>query len=126
MVGALLVWWYGFGRKRQIRVAKDRWLRWADYFSFGIISRTLFAPFRQIGAENSGGSFDMQFRQWADRLFSRTVGFIVRLFTMAFGIIFMIVVGVVCVVQILGWLLIPALPLVGLVLGLVGWMPWKV
>lgn len=125
MVGALLGWWYGLGWRMQLRQAGRRWARWVDYFSFSTISRTLFAPFRQIGAGGSGGPLDVQFKQWADRTFSRAVGFVVRLFTLLFGSLVMTIIGLVSACQLVGWLLVPFLPVLGIIGSVTGWIPWQ-
>jgi hypothetical protein len=125
MVGAFFGWWYGRGWQRQLRVVSQRLLRWADYFSFSIITRTLFAPFRQIGAEQSGGGLDVQLHQWMDRTFSRGVGFVVRLGTLVFGACCMSLIVLGSMLQLAGWLLLPIMPILGVVLCAVRWLPWQ-
>lgn len=123
MVGSLIVWWYGRGWRWQLRNVSDRLQRWIDYFSFGIITRTLFAPFRQIGAGKVSGPLDVQFRAWLDRTFSRVVGFFVRFIVLIAGAVAMVVIVVLSVLQLLGWLLVPLAPIAGFMLMFLGWTP---
>lgn len=125
MLTDLLAWWYGQGWHLQISKVSERFLRWTDYFSFSLIMRTLFAPFRQIAAGKVRGSIEDYIRAWLDRLVSRAVGFVVRVCVLVAGSIVMGVLALVAAVQLLGWLLLPATPLLGIVLTLLGWMPWK-
>ena len=96
-----------------------------DYFSIGLLLKTLFAPFRQISAGNVRGSLDVQLRAFFDRLISRCIGAVVRLIMIGAGAVAILLNIVVSAVLLLGWMLLPLLPLVGLVLFLVGWMPWS-
>ncbi|QQS20381.1 hypothetical protein IPL85_02985 [Candidatus Saccharibacteria bacterium] len=125
MISALVVWWYGLGWRLQLQAVSRRWLRWVDYFSFSILIRTLFAPFRQIGNEAHGGSLAVQFRQWSDRTFSRVVGFFVRVVTLVFGTGCMVLIGLLSLLQLTLWIVVPLLPVIGGVVSIVGWVPWQ-
>ncbi|MBL8122167.1 hypothetical protein JNM87_05480 [Candidatus Saccharibacteria bacterium] len=125
MVGALLSWWYGQGWRLQLRKVAERYARWVDYFSFALIMRTLFAPFRQIAAGGVKGPIEEHIRAWFDRLISRAVGFTVRVFVLIAGGVWMVVLSAVAALQLVGWLLLPCLPALGVLLALMGWMPWK-
>ena len=126
MIGALLRWWYGVGWQMQVQSVTHRWLRWSDYFSFAIIIQTLFAPFRQIGAGATGGPLETQIRQWADRSFSRLVGFFVRLCTLLVGAICMLGLGIFSIGHLFGWLILPLMPVLGVLLTILGWLPWQI
>ena len=43
-------WWYGAGWRRHMQRVGLGVLRTADFFSIGLLVRTLFDPFRQISA----------------------------------------------------------------------------
>lgn len=125
MFGSLITWWYGLGWELQLHTVRDRLARWVDYFSFSIIIRTMFAPFRQISAGAMSGSLDVQFRDWLDRTISRGVGFVVRLFTLLFGGMFLVVLVLFSALQLIGWLVLPSLPALGIILSVIGWIPWQ-
>lgn len=96
----------------------------ADFFSVGLLLRTLFSPFRQISAGRVGGPLGMRLRAFFDKLISRFIGAMVRTamiiaggFVLAFQAIFGGLVAI-------GWLILPIIPLVGILLASGGWMPW--
>lgn len=84
-----------------------------EFFSVPLLVRTLFDPFRQIGADGAGQSLDAQVRAWGDRMFSRMVGFVVRSMVILFGITVTAAMLIVSALQILAWPFVPALPLIG-------------
>jgi SNF family Na+-dependent transporter len=97
----------------------------ADFFSIGLLARNLFAPFRQIAAGRARGPLDVQLRAFFDRLISRCIGMLVRLFMMLFGMAAIFLNGVIGGISLMLWILMPVLPLLGLVLFLTGWVPWS-
>jgi len=117
-------WWYGAGWKRCATVVRERIASLYDYFSLGLLLRTLFAPFRQISAGKVRGSIADQARAWFDRLISRCVGACVRLVVLLVGVVALTVRALVGVVQIIMWPLIPTLPVIAIVLAMMGWVPW--
>ncbi|RWZ78233.1 MAG: hypothetical protein EOT05_00495 [Candidatus Microsaccharimonas sossegonensis] len=118
-----LSWWYGGGWKAQVRRVRDRLAATAGYFSIGQLLATLFSPFRQISAGSVTGSAGVQLRAFFDKTLSRFIGAVVRLFTIFAGIVVLffqcIFEGVILII----WLLLPAFPVVGLILFVVGWAP---
>ena len=84
--------------------------------------RTLFKPFRQISAESASAnsSIDLKFQMFLDRLISRTVGFFSRLILILVGVILMICGGVLGLVLIVLWPIIPLLPIGGILLTILG------
>lgn len=87
-----------------------------DFFSIDLLVKTLFAPFRQISAGHVQGPMAVQLRAFADRLVSRVIGAIVRLIMLVIGVIAIVLQALLAGVILLGWLLVPLLPLVGLML----------
>ncbi len=118
IVLSLFSWWYGRGGLGQIRRVSKRVDGIMEFFSVGQLAKTLFDPFRQIDAQPKAGP-----RRQAlfDQIFSRCMGFVVRSFTIIFGLI--ATAGVACggMLQVLIWPLAPLTPLAGLVLAI-----WKV
>ena len=125
VVGSIL-WWYTKGWM----VAGKRVALWLDgfldYFSFDLLIRTLFSPFRQISAGQVDGPLTVKFRAFIDQLISRVIGAIARLIILLIGAVTLIVCCVLGLAYLLVWPLIPALPIVGLVMTLTGWIPWTI
>lgn len=121
----LLSWWYGAGwRGRMVRL-REKLAGSVDYFSIDLLLRTFFSPFRQISAGKVQGSLGMQMHAFVDRLISRVIGAMIRLVMIIvglFAIFFNIILGV---VLLLFWAVVPLLPLIGIMLAVAGWMPWK-
>lgn len=95
----------------------------ADLFSVGLLAATLFAPFRQISAGRVSGPIGDQLRAFTDRLISRVIGAFVRSFMIIVGtlVIFMqLFFGTLVLIL---WLIIPLMPVVGLILMVIGRTP---
>lgn len=125
VVGAI-IWWYTDGwilLARRIMVRLDG-LR--DYFSIGLLLTTLFAPFRQISAGGVSGGLDAQFRAFIDKSISRLIGAFVRLAVLVAGVFSIIVGALLSILVLIFWAFVPLLPIIGLVLTLTGWVPWKI
>ena len=125
MIGALLGWWYGAGWQLQAKDVLRRFDELSDSFSIGLLFRTLFSPFRQISAGSVNGPLGVQMRAWLDRLVSRFIGALIRTAVIIAGLISMLVFVFISVIILIFWPFIPLLPVVGIVLSLIGWMPWN-
>ena len=122
----LLSWWYSAGLLAEARRVRERIASVADYFSIGLLAKTLFSPFRQISAGNVNGPLAVKWRAFVDRLISRCIGAMMRTFLIVFGIVAIALIAVAGVVALVVWLLIPILPIVGCVMMFVGWVPsWR-
>lgn len=123
MVG-LISWWYGRGWRGQWHRMAQRLKATLDFFSVGQLLSTLFAPFRQISAGPSGDtSFGGVFRAFFDKLTSRIIGSIVRLITIIAGLVAIIFQALYEIVLVVGWVLLPLIPIIGLLLLAIGWVP---
>lgn len=122
IVLAIFSWWYSEGWARSVRQAGDRVEGVLDFFSVGVLLKTLFAPFRQISAGQVRGPAEAQFRAFLDRTFSRFIGAFMRGMMIIAGFLTAVFVGVVGLVQIVVWPLVPLLPLFGLLAALAGWV----
>lgn len=120
---ALVSWWYGAGWSGLAKRMTKRIDSTLQFFSIGLLLKTLFDPFRQIGAGHVKGPLAVQFRAWGDRAFSRGVGFTVRTTVIFFGLIQVLFITLYGLLQLLLWPVIPLLPLVGAGLLLTGWTP---
>lgn len=122
---ALISWWYGLGWLDQVRLTRERFARAADRYSVGLLIRTLFLPFKQLDAYGSGGaSLNARLRTWLDRQISRAIGAMMRIFMLVVGLLVIIGEGIIALLRLVSWPLLPLLPLVGFVLMISGWMPW--
>lgn len=124
VVVGFLSWWYGSGLRRHMVLTWRGIAMTYEYFSIGLLIRTWFAPFRQISAGSVSGSFSVQWHAFADRTISRFVGSVMRTAMIIIGIISIIIAVIVGCLTTIAWLVIPGLPFVGIVLSLIGWMPW--
>ena len=116
----LFRWWYVDGWKQQAKSVSMRIDGTMDYFSFSLLLKTLFSPFRQISAGGVDGTLQVKLRAFVDKLFSRIIGAVVRLLIMAAGLVALIVQIILSLTYLLLWELIPLLPVIGIVLVFVG------
>lgn len=119
----IISWWYGNGFIRRISIAKANFRKTLDFFSIQILLKTLFKPYKQISADESSNSIGMFFQVFFDKLISRIVGFFARTFMIVAGIIVIILQLIMNCMFIVLWLIIPILPLAGIILAIIGWIP---
>ena len=121
----ILSWWYGAGwRQRAVRL-REHLAATEDYFSIDLLLRTLFSPFRQISAGKVKGSLSVQMHAFFDRLISRMIGGMVRLFMVVVGSVAIGLYAVIGAALLVAWAAVPLLPIVGVWLFLTGWIPWS-
>jgi len=120
----ILGWWYGQGwRQRAVRLG-EKLAGTVDYFSIDLLLRTLFSPYRQISAGKVRGPLGVQMRAFFDRLISRLIGGMIRLFMIIIGAVAIVLHAVIGLVLLVVWAVIPVAPVVGIVLFMSGWLPW--
>lgn len=119
----MLSWWYSRGWIDQALLVKERIARTMDYFSIDLLLKTLFAPYRQIGAGRVDGSLGVKWRAFVDRSVSRVIGAIVRFMLILAGAVAITLHAVAGMVLLVMWWVVPLLPVVGLLLFLSGWVP---
>lgn len=119
----LLSWWYGAGWLAQGARVKERVASISDFFSIALLFKTLFNPFRQISAGRVDGPIGVKWHAFLDRLISRCIGAIVRLFMILFGLVSIAMTTIVGLVSLVMWALIPLLPIIGAVMMSIGWVP---
>ncbi len=110
---AFFRWWYGAGWLGELRREEARLKRVEDHFSFVLLLRTLFQPFRQIDAGIGRGGLSAQFRAWFDRSISRIIGGGARLALLVGGALWWCVSALVGALWLLLWPLLPFAVLVG-------------
>lgn len=121
----LLGWWYGAGWRERMRIIGMRLLRIFDFFSLDLLAKTWFSPFRQIGTEQAqGGGLPEQLRAFGDRLVSRMIGGVVRTLMIIIGTLILIGMTIAGVIEGILWVVVPLLPVVGVILFAIGWVPY--
>lgn len=120
LITDLIRWWYVKGWSVFRGDFKAKLKDTADMFSIGDLLRTLFKPYRQIAANNDSDAIQGKLNAFLDKLVSRFVGMITRLVLIFAGVIVMLLEIIIGGVMILIWPLIPALPIAGVVLAIVG------
>tara|TARA_B100001245_G_scaffold28480_1_gene18429 strand:- start:842 stop:1225 length:384 start_codon:yes stop_codon:yes gene_type:complete len=121
LITSLFQWWYGDGIRERLRIISGRLESLIDYFSFGLLIKTLFSPYRQISAGSVQGSLEVKFRAMIDKLFSRVIGAFIRLIILTVGAV---VLGFMVTYSVLGlvvWGLVPFFPVIGVGLMVIGW-----
>jgi hypothetical protein len=119
----LMTWWYGDGWRQRVSMMHRRLADSSDYFSFGILAKTLFAPYRQISAGGTSGPIGAQARAFLDRSISRIIGAFIRSAVLISGIVFMFVQVIFGGFVLASWILSPLLPVLGLIMTVIGWVP---
>lgn len=118
-------WWYGNGLLQYIRQSFLGVLRTADFFSVGLLLKTLFNPFRQISAAPVGGDLSVQLSVFFDKMFSRVIGAVVRSMVIIIGILMILLRFLWMILGIIMWLALPLMPFIGIILWQLGVSVWK-
>lgn len=122
----IIAWWYSGGVIRAARNISLRLDGMVDYFSIGLLIRTLFAPFRQISAGSVDGPIGLKVQAYFDKLLSRLIGAFMRTVLLLAGSLLITLCALGGVVLLICWLVAPLAPLIGLVLMLGGYLPWTI
>ena len=99
-------WWYGRGWKQVADSTGPRLTNVSALFSVEQLMRTLFSPWRRI-ISYPGASLQDKLRAWGDNMFSRIIGFIVRLFVLLAAFIALVLVGLLSILELIIWPLLP-------------------
>ena len=121
----MLGWWYTDGWKARRQATLQRIVGVAEFFSIGQLASTLFSPFRQISAGRVSGSVGVQLRAFFDQLLSRVIGMVIRSLFIIIAIVTITVMSVFEMALIVAWLFVPFIPIVGCIIAVTGWMPWR-
>lgn len=121
VIFGLFQWWYlrgwGIFLKKFSNQLKDA----ADFFSIRLLITNLFAPFRQISVgESSSPSLSARLSAFLDRLLSRLIGTVVRLFLLIVGIIIIVFQAIIGIAVVILWPLAPFAMVACLILAIIG------
>ncbi|MGH7240180.1 MAG: hypothetical protein ACREHG_08995 [Candidatus Saccharimonadales bacterium] len=103
---SFLRWWYGTGWANVLSGLRTHAEGVLDAFSMPQLSRTMFAPWRRI-ISYPGAGLDARIKAWADNLFSRTIGFVVRLLVLLTACLTLSLVILVSLLEFVLWPLLP-------------------
>ncbi len=117
---SLIRWWYSDGIYQRIRAMALKLDGLIDYFSFDLLIKTLFQPFRQDSTGKVDGSLDVKLRAFADNMISRVLGAMIRTVILIFGLIAIALYVIWIVVAMMLWSLLPAAPIIGMFLTILG------
>lgn len=106
MLLSFFSWWYGRGWKQVADSFGPRLQNISALFSVNQLLRTLFAPWRRI-ITYPGASLQDKMRAWGDNMFSRVIGFIIRLFVLLAAGITLLIVGLLTAAELVIWPLLP-------------------
>lgn len=121
----LLRWWYTVGWSQRARMVMDRLDGTMDFFSIGLLLRTMFALFRQDGAGSVDGSLSVKMQAFAGRMISRVIGAMIRFTVLIVGVVSITLQALLGVAVLAVWAFVPLLPIIGFVLMTGGWVPWQ-
>ena len=121
----LLKWWYSAGWNLRARMVMDGLDRTIDYFSIGLLLRTMFSLFRQDGAGSVDGPLTAKMEAFAGALISRFIGAGIRTVVLLIGCISIAGRALLGLLVLLGWALVPVLPIIGFIVMTTGWIPWQ-
>lgn len=116
---SFLQWWYTRGWLIYFQGFRDRLRNLIDFFSIGLLLKTLFQPFRQISTNESSENTSFMIL-FLDHLISRIVGFFIRFGIIVFGVISLVLVLALGIVFAVLWPCIPALPVIGIIVSSMG------
>ncbi len=112
----MLSWWYRRGWSQVAKNSVERFDKISRLFSVPILIRTWFAPWRRI-ITYPGAGIEAQLRAMADNLVSRMVGFTVRSLVLLTAGLMLMLSGVLTVIQLILWPLLPILGVGGIIMG---------
>ncbi len=110
-------WWYGQGWGMVAASFKRRLNAVATSYSISQLLQTLFSPWRRI-ISYPGSSIRDKWRAWADNFFSRSIGFVVRILVLIAAVISLLIVGLLTIIELLVWPLLPIAILLCIVKGI--------
>lgn len=117
LIISLFQWWYGVGVKEFIGRLHLQLVKLTDFFSVGLLLKTLFTPFRLIDANpDYGEGLDAKMRAGVDKLVACLIGGMIRTTVVIIGILSLIIMLVINFGRLILWLAMPLLPAVGAVL----------
>ena len=112
--------WHFLEAPKNILTAWKNFLRFGlNYFSIPLLLKTLFSPWHKYSwVYPRGLNIEKRLEVFLSNLISRILGVILRIFLIIFGILAEIFIIFSGVIIFLGWLVLPALLIIGLIFGI--------
>lgn len=104
---AFFSWWYTSGWVGCFRRWLDRYKSLSEYFSISTLLSTLFNPFRQNTYMAANKSLDAKFHTMLENLFSRSIGFVVRVILIFTATIVLILTAPLMIAELIIWPFVP-------------------
>lgn len=117
-VKVFLSWWYREGWADVAKSLNRRAVNVAQIFSVNQLLSTLFAPWRRI-ITYPGASFQDKFRAWTDNIFSRTIGFVIRIFVLFIALLMTLFISLLTIIELILWPILPVGIIGALLVGLI-------
>lgn len=112
-------WYYTGATKSLLRIWRDFIIFVREYYSIPLLLRTLFAPWRKdITRRPRGLDIKKLFEAFTFNLISRSIGFVVRFFTVIVGLICLLGVIILGFLAFIIWLVLPVLLIFFVLLGI--------
>lgn len=111
LVASFFKWWYAAGLKKRIEIFFEQIGRTQDFFSIGLLAKTLFKPFKLIDSGTIKGSLEAKMRAFVDRSISRFIGAFMRIIVIFIGILTLFLQSIYGLIGLVLWLLMPILPI---------------
>jgi hypothetical protein len=102
-------WWYKEVPKELAKQQRLLLSTIVDYFSFGILLKTLFQPWKRDVLSTEGLSLQDRFEIWGLNWMSRAIGAVVRLGAMFVGLIAILAVLSLSIILWISWVVAPIL-----------------
>lgn len=118
LIKSFFVWWYGEGWLAVLGSLPKRAANVNANFSTATLARTLFQPWRRI-ISYPGASLNDKFHAALDNLFSRVIGFFVRLFVLLAAALMLLLTTLATFLETLAWPLAPLAVIVFLILAII-------
>lgn len=119
MFVAFFRWWYADGWLAVARSIPTRGRNLNAAFSTASLLRTLFQPWRRI-VSYPGAGLDAKIHAALDNLFSRAVGFVVRIFVLLAALIGLLLITLVTLIELVAWPLLPFGLVIFMILAIAG------
>ncbi|MDP3778949.1 MAG: hypothetical protein Q8R30_02820 [bacterium] len=121
LIIAYIGWHFGKGLRELFQLWKN--LSWFGYhfFSIPLLLRTLIRPLFRIhesAPAGTGLNLELFFENLTINLIARITGFFLRIFLIICGAVYQICILFLAPILFLGWLIIPILPLVLIIIGI--------
>lgn len=120
----LIRWWYTRGWRSRAQLIMDRIDGTMDFFSIGLLAKTMFALFRQDGAGRVDGPLNVKINAFFGRLVSRLIGAMIRSTVLVIGLFTITFHALVGLAVLVIWAAVPIFPILGFLLMVDGWLPW--